>query len=324
MWALLYSGTVATMQFGTLDQFDELVAKGGMKPGELTPVQIAELSEFIVRDPSLPQITAQDPRSDHYRNQVLALHAAISGWREPYAAASNELCPYLEPAAAAAQPHIYKQGDGPYLADFLASFAAILRAMGVKAGHSVIEYGAGEGQLAIMLARMGCRVAAVDIEPKYLEAIALQCGALGVEITPHAGLFGSAPSGFERVDRIVFFESFHHAVDHEALIPRLRDRLDEDGAIVMAGEPILEDGNYWLPVIPYLWGPRLDGLSVFAMRSYGWCELGFREQYLLELFDRHGFTTTKTECPMTARGNTYVFRKKPAKKRWFWGSRDRA
>lgn len=298
------------MNFGTLAQFESLVAADAMRPGELTPSQIAKISEFIIRDESIPPIVAPDPHSADYKRQVLALHAAISGWDRPYSVDANELCPYLEPSAAAARPHIYKQGDGPYLADFLASFAAILRAMEAKAGQTVIEYGAGEGQLAIMLARMGCLVAAVDIEAKYLETIRIQCGALGINITLHKGLFGSAPDGFEHVDRVLFFESFHHAVDHEALLPKLRERLKEGGTIVMAGEPILEAGNYWLPAIPYPWGPRLDGLSVFAMRNYGWCELGFREEYLLGLFERHGFASAKIECPMTARGTAYVFRKR--------------
>lgn len=292
------------MHFGTLDEFSKLSSP--MVPGKLTPTQIKELSEFIVRYDELPAITAGDPSSDEYRLQVLALHAAITN--RGYAADKNELCPYLDPIASATNPDLFKHGDGEYLADFLASFAAIIRAMEARAGQTVIEYGSGEGQLAIMLARLGCRVAAVDIEPKYLDAIRRQCATLNLSITTHCGLFGSAPEGFEHVDRILFFESFHHALDHATLLPMLRGRLTENGALVMAGEPILEPGNYWLPVIPYPWGPRLDGLSVFAMKNYGWCELGFREDYLFEVFRRSGFTIRKIACPMTARGNCYVAR----------------
>ena len=44
------------------------------------------------------------------------------------------------------------------------AFGAVLKVLDVRAGQSVLEYGPGDGQISLALARMGCRVTAVDIE----------------------------------------------------------------------------------------------------------------------------------------------------------------
>ncbi len=43
------------------------------------------------------------------------------------------------------------------------------------------------------------------------------------------------------------------------------------GAIFFGSEPI--------GPLAYPWGPRLDGMSVWSTRTYGWLELGFDETY---------------------------------------------
>jgi hypothetical protein len=91
----------------------------------------------------------------------------------------------------------------------------------------------------------------------------------------------------------------------------LQDVTSETGVIAMAGEPIIEAGNYWEPSIPLAWGPRCDLLSVSAMRNYGWMELGFRESYFFEAMQRAGWSASKHECALTPRGNTYLARRTP-------------
>jgi hypothetical protein len=56
-----------------------------------------------------------------------------------------------------------------------------------------------------------------------------------------------------------------------AMLRRLHDLLVRDGIVVFAGEPVHE--------MPYPWGPRLDGLSLWSTRTYGWLELGFQPPY---------------------------------------------
>ena len=36
----------------------------------------------------------------------------------------------------------------------------------------------------------------------------------------------------------------------------------------------------------YPWGPRLDGLSVWSTRTYGWLELGFDSDYFTTALSR--------------------------------------
>jgi hypothetical protein len=40
----------------------------------------------------------------------------------------------------------------------------------------------------------------------------------------------------------------------------------------------------------YPWGPRLDGLSVWSSRTYGWLELGFDTRYFDAALARTGWS----------------------------------
>jgi len=87
---------------------------------------------------------------------------------------------------------------------------------------------------------------------------------------------------------------------------RLADMLTPDGSIYFAGEPIVPAGDYYEDSVPYMWGPRLDGLSLRAMREHGWCELGFREQYFVHLLMKNGFTVRKEINHQNGRASYYV------------------
>ena len=67
-------------------------------------------------------------------------------------------------------------------------------------------------------------------------------------------------------DAAVFFESFHHCSDHMRLLRALRQAVKPDGRAYFAAEPILPD-------FPIPWGLRMDGESLWAIRSNGWMEL---------------------------------------------------
>jgi SAM-dependent methyltransferase len=85
----------------------------------------------------------------------------------------------------------------------------------------------------------------------------------------------------EPFDAAVFYESFHHCADHLALLERLHDVVRPDGAVLFAAEPVQRLG--------YPWGPRLDGLSVWSSRTYGWLELGFDTRYFDAALARTGW-----------------------------------
>ena len=88
-----------------------------------------------------------------------------------------------------------------------------------------------------------------------------------------------------RYDAAVFFESFHHCADHLAMLRRLHDIVRPGGAVVFASEPIQN--------LDYAWGPRLDGLSVWSSRTYGWLELGFDCVYFDAALARTGWSARR-------------------------------
>lgn len=59
-----------------------------------------------------------------------------------------------------------------------------------------------------------------------------------------------------------------------------------DGRVFFAAEPITAG-------FPIPWGLRLDGESLWAIRRFGWLELGFNEHYFLQTLDSLGWTIHK-------------------------------
>src|SRR6185503_3089257 len=105
---------------------------------------------------------------------------AISGTRE-YSPELNERSNFLDGFSGEHYtPSVYRYEDSKMLGDSFSVAGAILQAMNVRAGDSVLEYGAGDGQIALALARMGCDVWVIDIDERYLEIIQRQAKSLGV------------------------------------------------------------------------------------------------------------------------------------------------
>lgn len=115
------------------------------------------------------------------------------------------------------------------------------------------------------------------------------------------------PNG-AKFDLVMFFETFHHALDHQDLMKSLHDVVADNGRILFAGEPIVPAEGYWAPIIPFPWGLRLDALSLSAVKNYGWMELGFQEAYFLELMRRTGWEVTKFESQTNGRASGYLAR----------------
>ena len=82
-------------------------------------------------------------------------------------------------------------------------------------------------------------------------------------------------------DIILFYECLHHAVRPWDVIERLSASLSPGGAFVLAGEPI---NDAWWPH----WGMRLDPLSVYCIRKFGWFESGWSITFVIAMFQRAG------------------------------------
>ena len=66
------------------------------------------------------------------------------------------------------------------------------------------------------------------------------------------------------------------------MLRRLHDIVRPGGAVLFAAEPVQR--------LDYPWGPRLDGLSVWSSRTYGWLELGFDAAYFDAALARTGWS----------------------------------
>ena len=105
----------------------------------------------------------------------------------------------------------------------------LLRHCAVRAGDWALEYGAGFGQGALALARLGVNVDTVDISAKFCDYVRLQAEFFRVPLTAFHGQFGTNPRPGQRYPLIRFYESFHHCVDFVRVVQQLPEHLAEGG-----------------------------------------------------------------------------------------------
>ena len=276
--------------------------------GDGTPdsVQYQALSGIALTHELAPQLLTLDPFSADYRSAVLRIYRDLRGGDRAY-------LPEQDEKSGMALPQDLVRGVSPWffrdtalVSEFLLSWGQIMRALALPPGSDakILEYGTGSGQLLLFLARLGLQTSAVDIDAASLELVRAQAEAMQLDVRTEQGVFGEGFEG-ESFDRIIFFEAFHHAIDFTALLRRLRQRLRPGGLLVLCGEPVV---GACMPAVPYPWGPRLDGLSVFCIRRYGWMELGFTEPFLIEALHRHGWLVEVRTIPDCGRATTYVGR----------------
>lgn len=274
-----------TDEFSSLEEFDRFVES--LDGNETEDLKIKTLSNSFLVDPSLLSMP-DDPFSSSYRDAVLRIHAAVSG-RPSYDVTTMEHTP-LDVDAEIETPSVYRF-DGEWLGNYLESFAHVIRRLNVRPGMRVVELGCGDAEISLHLARLGCDVTLIDIEPDYLAIVQRKAVRLGVSVTTICAPFANAVE-HGPFERAFFYQAFHHDLDHQSLVASFCDLLTADGEVVLAGEPVIDPDGPWARAVPYPWGPRLDGLSLRAMRTHGWMELGFHKEYFTELVNRNGWTAS--------------------------------
>jgi SAM-dependent methyltransferase len=290
-------------KFQTLEEFDEFNAS--VKDIGGTGEWISLLSNSYLADPSILDVP-KDPFSEEYSEAVLRIYTRLSG-RQKYDPYTCEQVP-AKVEDYVKRPAAYRN-DSRFLGDYLESYAHVIKQLDAKPGMRVLEYGPGDGQIALHLARLGCDVTVFDVEPVYIEIVTEQARRLGVPITALRGDFLDG-AHLEPFDRIFFYQAFHHASRHQAALMHFRKMLKPDGLIVFGPEPVIDPEGPWKDVVPYPWGPRLDGLSLSAMRNVGCMELGFQEPYFFEALDRFGWTGEKHQSTTNGLVSSIVSRMK--------------
>lgn len=100
---------------------------------------------------------------------------------------------------------------------------ALIEQLGISAGHTVIDLGAGTGTFAIQACKAGARAHAVDVSPTMLAYAQKKARAANAETIEfhHAGFLTYEHQG-NPVDFIVTKAAFHHLPDFWKMVGLLR------------------------------------------------------------------------------------------------------
>jgi 2-polyprenyl-3-methyl-5-hydroxy-6-metoxy-1,4-benzoquinol methylase len=247
-----------------------------------------------------------DPHSREYSQAQLDLYRLIAG--RDYSS-ENEASPFVDVESATTRPFPYYTGSCATVGNHLIALGHAIRCLDLAPGSTVLELGPGWGNTTIVLAAMGHAVTAVDIEPRFCELVRRRAKLNGLTVNVINGDFGYIAKMEKPVDAVLFFECFHHASDHVALLQGLTRAVKPGGKVLFAAEPILAD-------FPVPWGLRLDGESLWAIRRNGWLELGFREDYFRAALARAGWVVRKYELPSMSVATVFE-----ARRRYDWSKR---
>jgi len=288
---------------GATEDFEAALA--ALEGGVPDAAEYQRLTTMMLVTPAVRQLAELDPFSAEYHKGVLDLYVRLRARPDDkYDPERDEApsAPVPEDIWSSLVPWCFK--DPKMVGEHLYAWAHIFQHIDLPKGGSLLEYGPGSGQLLLMLARMGFRACGVDVDAVALEGIRLQAEKMSIVVQTERALFGEGFSG-ERFDTILFYEAFHHALDFQTLLLRLHDRLKPGGHVILCGEPIVQEN---FPGIPYPWGPRLDALSVFCMRRFGWMELGFTHSFFTEAARRAGWQVEMFPFLGCGRAQIYVLK----------------
>jgi SAM-dependent methyltransferase len=266
----------------SFEALDDELARATEVMGSSPERAQALLTELVVAVPAAPP---PDPFSEAYRAWTWDLYRRVSG-RDGYDT-THEASPF-DLDRALERPFPYESGSLKLVGRDLVARGHLLDTLAKalppphgSARPRVVEFGAGWGNLTADLVATGLDVTVVELDPKFCALIGQRCSGGPGELTVYEGdmLAFTTDAPF---DAAVFYESFHHCADHLALLDRLQRIVRPQGAVLLAAEPVQRLG--------YPWGPRLDGLSVWSSRTYGWLELGFDARYFDAALARTGWT----------------------------------
>jgi SAM-dependent methyltransferase len=254
-----------------------------------------------------------DPYGTEYAAQQHRLWRLVAGVDREYAVEIDEREADWGDVDAVRLPGYYARRDpGAVVAasEHVIATGMMLKHCGLKPGDWALEYGAGFGQTALALARLGVNVDTVDVSERFCGWVLEQAEFFGVPLTPFKGRFGDAPRPGQRYKVVWFYESFHHCLDFARVVRELPKLLAPGGRVILSGEPIVERENV---AVPYPWGLRLHSEVVAVVRRQRWFELGFSEDFLFELFANAGFVMERIDCEPSLFGRMYVCEHRPRK-----------
>jgi 2-polyprenyl-3-methyl-5-hydroxy-6-metoxy-1,4-benzoquinol methylase len=256
----------------TLDELDQKIGECELA-GAVSDDKLREVFGTFRMLP--PAEMPSDPFAPEYRDFQLEFYRRIAGKKYDIA---NEAMDF-DVTRAVRQPFPYATGSCVTTGEQLIETGFILRAMALRPGARVLELGSGWGNMTIALAKLGHSVTAVDIEERFCELVRRRTAQEDLAVTVVNSDFTWVEEAGEVFDAVLFTASFHHSHDHLRLLRSLHRAVTPNGRIFFGAEPIQPD-------LPYPWGLRLDGQSLWSIRKHGWLELGFNDRYFAEALRR--------------------------------------
>jgi SAM-dependent methyltransferase len=287
----------------TVEALDEALDEAAIFREQSDDAFCAALDKILFRPSSILGRVPRDPYGEEYRSAQLRLYDQLT--QRPYDVTREET--EFDRSHMLHWPFPYTTRSPTIVGNYLMIYGQIIKEMNLPFGAHILELGSGYGPLTYQLASMGYRVTCADISENLLEYVRARCSGLpGVVQTIRCDMNNFSPTGV--YDGVVFFESFHHCLNHANLIQRVASCLDDHGIVVLAGEPIVPPNS---DLVPYPWGLRMDGQSLWAIRRQGWLELGFRIDYLTELLRKTGWEHTRVPSPSLAGTDIWICRRAP-------------
>ena len=215
-----------------------------------------------------PKQLPRDPCSTEYADAQMSLYLKISG-RKAYSAVESEKSDF-DFERLKDKPYPFFTQSPNQVWEQYSGIGHLIRSLNPHPQSKILEFGSGWGNVAIPLAQMGHEVTCVEIDTLMVNLLHYRSQQLkqNLEIIQTDMLKFDTERKF---DAIVFYESFHHCLNHLKFLDRLPAFLKDGGKVIFAGEPI--------SIFQFPWGLRLDGLSLWSIRKYGWFELGFSRPY---------------------------------------------
>lgn len=236
----------------------------------------AYLATFELAAPPMPD----DPFSEPYLAAQWDLYRRIAR-RDRYELDAEHTD--IDLSRCVQSPYPYSTGSASQVADQLAACTYIIRRLQPRPGQRVLEYGSGWGNLTMQLAMLSVDVTAVEVSGAFAELLRRRAAGYPNLTVVESDMLSYQPD--RPFDAVIFYESFHHCADHLAMLRQLRSFVRPEGRVLFAGEPIT--------AMPYPWGLRLDGLSLFGTRTFGWLELGFSNRYFAAALRRTGWSARR-------------------------------
>tara|TARA_R110002020_G_scaffold224599_1_gene434155 strand:- start:29600 stop:30442 length:843 start_codon:yes stop_codon:yes gene_type:complete len=237
-----------------------------------------------------PSEVPKDVKSQAYLEYQLNLWRIVSG-RDSYDIDICEANNNLKSVNSIVDTYPFVTKDRTTITNYFMGVVSIFDKIGLVPPANIVEFGVGWGHTTRFLANCGFSVTALDIERDFLDLIP----KFSLPGTPEVALvhaaFHEGNFAANSFDAALFYECFHHSLDHRELVSQLRSMLRSNGKIVFCAEAFYDD---WFD---FPWGLRLDGHSVWAIRNFGWMELGFRKSYINELLAEFDFIPEWSAVP---------------------------